>query len=104
MCCYFLKLETTYHNVYIFREVLRTTPSYIVSVLPFAFLPPANEVWGKVIFSEACVKNSVDKGRGVGGIPACIAGGIPACLSAGVGGGGNPSMPCRFPGPHPGGS
>ena len=23
------------------------------------FLPPANEVWGKVIFSEACVKNSV---------------------------------------------
>ena len=22
-------------------------------------LPPANEVWGKVIFSEACVKNSV---------------------------------------------
>ena len=24
-----------------------------------SFLPPANEVWGKVIFSEACVKNSV---------------------------------------------
>ena len=23
------------------------------------FLPPANEVWGKVIFSVACVKNSV---------------------------------------------
>ena len=29
----------------------------------FAFLlPPANEVWGKVIFSEACVKNSVHRG------------------------------------------
>ena len=25
-------------------------------------LPPANEVWGKVIFSVACVKNSVHKG------------------------------------------
>ena len=29
-------------------------------------LPPANEVWGKVIFSEACVKNSVHR-RGVPG-------------------------------------
>ena len=28
------------------------------------FLPPANEVWDKVIFSEACVKNSVHKGWG----------------------------------------
>ena len=26
-------------------------------------LPPANEVWGKVIFSEACVKNSVHRGE-----------------------------------------
>ena len=26
-------------------------------------LPPANEVWGKVIFSQACVKNSVHGGR-----------------------------------------
>ena len=32
-------------------------------------LPPANEVWGKVIFSEACVKNSVHGGRGGGGVP-----------------------------------
>ena len=31
------------------------------------FLPPANEVWGKVIFSEACVKNSVHEGEGVPG-------------------------------------
>ena len=27
-----------------------------------AFLLPANEVWGKVIFSVACVKNSVQRG------------------------------------------
>ena len=39
---------------------------------------------------------------GWGGIPACIAGGIPACLSAGLGGR-YPSLPCRFPDPHPGG-
>ena len=30
-------------------------------------LPPANEVWGKVIFSEACVKNSVYRGGAVPG-------------------------------------
>ena len=35
----------------------------------FYLLPPANEVWGKVIFSEACVKNSVR-----GGFPAYLAG------------------------------
>ena len=33
-------------------------------------LPPANEVWGKVIFSEACVKNSVHGG----GLPHCMLG------------------------------
>ena len=37
--------------------------------------------WGKVIFSEACVKNSVHDG----------------------GWGWYPSMPCMSPGPHPGG-
>ena len=40
-------------------------------------------------------------GWGWGAIPACIAGGIPACLAAGVQGEWYPSMPCRFPGPHP---
>ena len=30
-------------------------------------LPPANEVWGKVIFSQACVKNSVRGGAWSGG-------------------------------------
>ena len=33
------------------------------------FLPPANEVWGKVIFSEACVKNSVYGGVPGQGVP-----------------------------------
>ena len=51
-----------------------------------------DEVWSKVIFSVACVKNSVHRG---GWIPACIAGGIPASLAAGLQGG--------SPGPHPGG-
>ena len=29
-------------------------------------LPPANEVWCKVIFSEACAKNSVHRGECLG--------------------------------------
>ena len=37
------------------------------------FLPPTNEVWGKVIFSVACVKNSVHGGWGVG-LPQCMLG------------------------------
>ena len=32
-------------------------------------LPPTNEVWGKVIFSEACVKNSVQWGGVPGLVP-----------------------------------
>ena len=32
-------------------------------------LPPANEVWGKVIFSEVCVKNSVHRGEYLGRYP-----------------------------------
>ena len=28
----------------------------------YIILPPANEIWGKVIFSVGCVKNSVHKG------------------------------------------
>ena len=39
-------------------------------------LPPANEVWGNVIFSEACVKNSVHSGGG-GGESASVHAGIP---------------------------
>ena len=33
-------------------------------------LPPANEVWGKVVFLEACVKNSAHRG----GLPQCMLG------------------------------
>ena len=33
--------------------------------ISLSFLPPANEVWGKVIFSETCVKNSVHGGGGL---------------------------------------
>ena len=46
-----------------------------------ALSPPANEVWGKVIFSQACVIPSVQVGggrvwkRGVRGGGACVAGG-----------------------------
>ena len=45
-------------------------------------------MWGKVIFSEGCIKNSV---HGGGGIPACIAGDISACLAGIEGGGGIPA-------------
>ena len=51
----------------------------------YLLLPPANEVWGKVIFSEACVKNSLHRGR-------CY----PSMHCRWY-----PSMPCRFQGPHP---
>ena len=40
-------------------------------VLWYLLLPPINEVWGKVIFSVACVKNSVHRG---GGLPQCMLG------------------------------
>ena len=55
--------------------------------------------WGKVMFLHMSVILFI----GGGGIPAWIAGGIPACLAAALGQGGRwyPSMPCRFPGPHP---
>ena len=38
--------------------------SHPSSYTKLKLLPPANEVWSKVMFSHACVKNSVD-GRGV---------------------------------------
>ena len=36
---------------------------------PTLYLPPANEVWGKVIFSQVCVKNSVHSGGLLGQVP-----------------------------------
>ena len=38
---------------------LKVIHNWLLSFL----LPPTNKVWGKVIFSEACVKNSVYGGR-----------------------------------------
>ena len=82
-----------------------TVPEFSCNVLlSFCLIPPANEVWGKVIFfSQVCVKNSVHRGGGAipaclaaglqgGAIPACIAVGIPAYLAAGLGGGWVPSL------------
>ena len=77
-----------------------------------SYLPPANEVLGKVIvlrlsvilFTRGMVsqhallvvsQHALQAGLLGGGIPACLAGDIPACL-AGLWGGGSP-------GPHPGG-
>ena len=51
----------------------------------FEYLPPANKVWGKVIFSQACVKNSVHgggcllgggAGRGVPALGGLVLGGL----------------------------
>ena len=50
-----------------------------------------NEVWGKVVFSEACVKNSVHRGHVWWGV-ACMAGRHAwqgACMAGGMHGGGH---------------
>ena len=68
-------------------------------------LPPANEVWGKVIFSEASVKNSVHRGVGgslVRGVPASRGlSGSGGCLLRGGwvwSGGSGPGGVCLVPG------
>ena len=66
-------------------------PTYSRTLHTVDFLPPANEVWGKVIFSQACVKNSVHRGgawsRGV-----CSGGWVPGPRGSAQGGlpGGDP--------------
>ena len=47
---------------------------FICFKVTFSFYRPQRS-WGKAIFSEACVKNSVHRPRG--GIPACLAGNPP---------------------------
>ena len=42
--------------------LIKETLYFYIHELVFQLLPPANEVWGKVIFSVACVKNSVRGG------------------------------------------
>ena len=39
--------------------------------------------WGKIIFSEACVKNSVHRGVLRGGGRCCVAGGMHVCMHGG---------------------
>ena len=53
--------------------------SYFLKIFLIPYLPPANEVWGKVIFSQAFVKNSVhrDGVPGPGGL-------LRGCLLRGV--------------------
>ena len=41
----------------------------LIFALKMDFSPPTNEVWGKLIFSEACVKNSVHRGGVPGQLP-----------------------------------
>ena len=66
-----------------------------------SFITVRNEVWGKVIFSEVCVKNSVDGGGGVVSQHALqVVSQHAFQVSRGWW---YPSTPCRSPGPHPGG-
>ena len=51
-------------NIFENVDYLHVKPNYFDNS---QFLPPANEVWGMVIFSEAFVKNSVHRG-GVSGL------------------------------------
>ena len=64
--------------------------------LTLPLLPPANEVWGKVIFSQACIIPSVHGGRG--GFPACITGHMTRgiCLGWGLHPGGSASGGIRI--------
>ena len=49
---------------------------FCLSCFTSLFLPPSNEVWGKVIFSQACVKNSVHgEGGGVAWSGGMVCGG-----------------------------
>ena len=97
-------------NLIVFNEKFDGWPHFNLNVMSPSFpgvtyLPPANEVWGKVIFSEACVKNSVHRGwylppRG-GGVPGlggvCSSGGACSrgvCSQGGAWSGGS----CLLPG------
>ena len=68
-------------------------------MLTRAVFTARNKVWARLVFTRVC--DSVH--RGWGGIPACIAVGIHPSMpcSRSLGWGWYPTMPCRFPGPHP---
>ena len=86
LCFHETNVFGTAHRLIMKRHILEC--SY------YGFLPPANEVWGKVIFSEVCVENSIHRGEGC----------YPSMHCSWY-----PSMPCSrspggSPGPHPRGS
>ena len=66
--------------------------------LPLRIFTVRKRSCGKVIFSEACVKNSVHKGRGWYSSMHCRWYPSMPCRSLG---GWYIKMPCRSPGPHP---
>ena len=53
-----------HHLLLIGKHALAISNYALLSHTLLWFLPPANEVRGKVIFSVACVKNSVHRGEG----------------------------------------
>ena len=89
-------------STYTLKDCESETFEFIFALI---LLPPANEVWGKVIFlhlsvilftgecypSMHCRWYASMPCRG-SAIPVCIAGGIPACLAGGC----YPSMHCRW--------
>ena len=83
-------------------------PKWLFTPWYYLLLPPANEVWGKVIFSEACVKNSVHRGGGAwsggsgprGGSLVSSGGGVSG-LRGGPGGNPIPGTATASGGTHP---
>ena len=53
----------TSSNLLLHALNLLTRCKRMLILICLTLLPPANEVWSKVIFSVACVKNSVHRGR-----------------------------------------
>ena len=65
MCCRYSNIRGLQSATRQTILVNRSLPKFRVrSTTTICLLPPANEVWGKVIFSVACVKNSVHRGGG----------------------------------------
>ena len=62
----------------------------------YLLLPPINEVWGKVIFSVACVKNSVHREGGSASVHAGIPPGTKHPQEQAPPGPGTPSEQCML--------
>ena len=65
------KLKNTEKYRVVLRCLLRCLIRVMFKLIDFmyVFLPPTNKVWAKVIFSVACVKNSVHRGVTSSGTP-----------------------------------